>query len=137
MAEAAKTEMKTILEALSPGKLAEAQKHSSAIFTEANELLLKTARALWESQMELFRLKSEHAAKAFVPLKAGENPAAVFSEYYDHQRERVDQMITHMRKSNDLAMDFGWQLLAIYTRGFQHIAQDAQLSQQTGRSGKV
>jgi hypothetical protein len=39
MAEAAKPETKTTVEALSPARFMESQRHNTALFTEANELL--------------------------------------------------------------------------------------------------
>jgi Phasin protein len=125
MAEAAKPETKTTVEALSPARFMESQRHNTALFTEANELMLKTARALWESQTELFRLEAEHTTN-IAPPKTGENPAAAIAAYCDQLHERTDHLVAHMRKTNDLVRDYGWQLLGIYARGFGQAVRDGQ-----------
>jgi len=134
MAEAAKAETTTIMENLSPARIVESQRRNTALFSEMNELLLKTARAFWENQTELFRSQAEHASKGLTPLRPGENPAVAISAYCDQLHERTDHLVTHMRKTNDLLMDYGWQLLSIYTRGFRQTAQDVQSSDSIGRS---
>jgi hypothetical protein len=133
MAEAVKSETKATIEALSPTRFVESQKHNTALFSEANELMLKTARALWESQSELFRLEAEHVT-TIAPPKAGENPAATIAAYCDQLHERTDHLVAHMRKTNDLIRDYGWQLLGIYTRGFGQVVRDAQTP---GRNNKA
>jgi len=117
MAEAAKPETKTAVEALSTAGFMESQRHNTALFTEAHDLMLKTARALWENQSELFRLEVEHVT-TIAPPKAGENPAAAIAAYCDRLHEWTDHLVVHTRKTNDLVRDYGWQLLEIYTRGF-------------------
>ena len=126
MAETPKTDIKTIAETLSPARLAEAQKRNAAFFREAGELTTKTARALWESQTELLRLEAEEATKGFTLPKSGENPAAMMSACCTQQHERTERMIAHMRKTNDLVRDYGWQLLSIYTSGFSQVTPEGQ-----------
>jgi len=136
MAEAAKPEIKTTVETLSPTRFLESQKHSTALFSEANELMLKTARALWESQSELFRLEAEHTTN-MAPPRTGENPATAIAAYCDQLHERTDHLVAHMRKTNDLVRDYGWQLLGIYTRGFAQAARDSQASAPMVRNNKA
>ena len=126
MAEAAKAETKTFIEALSPINLVEAQKHNTAFITEVNELTMKTARDLWESQADLFRIQSEQATKGLVPVKTGASPAAAIAEYCDQQHERTAQMVAHMRKTNDLVLDYGWKVLGNYNQAFKQAAQNSQ-----------
>jgi hypothetical protein len=126
-----------VRENISPARIAESQRQNAALFTEVNELLLKTVRALWENQTEMFRSQAEHATKNIAPLKVGEHPASAISAYCDQMHERTEHLVAHMRKANDLVLDTGWQLLGIYTRGFKQAAQDVQTPEALGRSGKV
>jgi hypothetical protein len=136
MAEAAKPETKTTIEAISPTRFMESQAHNSALFSEANELMLKTARALWESQSELLRLEAERTTN-IAPPKAGENPVAAIATYCDQLHERTDHLVAHMRKTNDLVLEYGWQLVAIYTRSLRPVRQDSKASEPTIRNNKA
>ena len=59
-----------------PPNLVDAQERNTALITRANEVMVNIARAVWESEMELFRLESEQVAKTLVPLKLGDDPTA-------------------------------------------------------------
>ncbi len=144
MAEAAKAETETIMENisaarenLSPARIVKSQKQNAALFTEVNELLLKTARAIWENQTEMFRAQAQHASKNIAALKAGEPPTAAISAYCDQLHDRTDHLVAHMRKTNDLILDAGWQLLGIYTSVFRKAAQDVQAPEAFGRSARA
>jgi hypothetical protein len=110
-----------------PFDLVEAQERGVVFFTELNDLMVKTARAVSETQIELLRLDVEQGAKAFAPVKIGEDPGAM-SAYCDRLHEQTDRMIAQMRQVNDLYMDYGWGLLAIYAQGLRHAAGQSQTS---------
>lgn len=101
------------VESLFPPSLADAQERSSVMFTQASEILTQTARSLWESQTELFRLEAEQAARAFVPAANEGDPAAMTSVAFNQWRDTVEATIGHMRKVNDLTRNCGWELFAL------------------------
>ncbi len=108
-----------------PFNLVEAQDRGAVLFTRLNELMVKTIRAVWESETELLRLEAEHAAKCFVPPKIGEDPGTTIADYVDQLHRRTDRMIAEMRRVNDLFKDCGWQLVSIYADGLRQIAKPA------------
>lgn len=103
------------------------------LFTRLNELMVKTVRAVWESQTELLRLAVEQATKAFTPFKIGEDPNATLSAYCDQLHEQTDRMITQLRRVNDVCRDYGWQLAALYADGLRQATKQSQASQRGGR----
>ncbi len=111
-----------------PFNLVGAQERSVALFTQLNELMVKTARAVWESQTELVRLETEQATKTLAAPKIGEDPGVTMSAYCDQLHERTDRMIAQMRHINDLYKDFGWQLFAIYAESLRQAAKQSQAS---------
>jgi hypothetical protein len=110
-------------ETQSPFNFVEAQDHGVALFTQLNELMVKTTRAIWESETELFRLETEQAAKCFTPPKVGDDPGATVVDYCNQLHQRTDRMIAQMRHVNDLFKDYGWQLVSIYTDGLRQAAK--------------
>ena len=90
-------------ELLFPAHLSETQAEGAALFARANDLLLETARTIWESQSDLVRVQAEEAAKAFVPMKPGDDPAAVVAAYWDQWHDGTERLIAHMRRVNDAA----------------------------------
>ncbi len=124
-------------ELLFPTHLAETQAEGAALLARANDLLLDTARAIWESQSELLRVETEQAAKAFVPIRLGDDPAAALAAQWDQWHEESERVIAHMRHVNDAVRGYGWQLFEFYTEGFrlaQKPFQAAVRFQQTGPS---
>lgn len=109
-----------------PFTIVGAQERGVALFTQLNELLVKTARAVWESQTELLRLETEQATKSLFPVKIGEDPGETISAYCDQLHDRTDRMITQMRRINDLYKDYGWQLFAIYAEGLRQASKQSQ-----------
>lgn len=102
-----------------PFNLVDVQDRGAALFTHLNELMVKTTRAVWESETELLRLEAEHAAKCFVPPRFGEDPGTSIAEYCNQLRQRTDRMIAEMRRVNDLFKDCGWELVTIYAEGLK------------------
>lgn len=109
-----------------PFTIVGAQERGVALFTQLNELLVKTARAVWESQTELLRLETEQATKSLFPVKIGEDPGETISAYCDQLHERTDRMIAQIRRINDLYKDYGWQLFAIYSEGLRQASKQSQ-----------
>lgn len=120
MLDIPQTETKTTeAQAQFPANLIEAQERGAELFTRANELIVKTVRAIWESQTELLRLQTEQAAKSLFPLKVAEDPGATLCAYCYQAHEQTERMIAQMRHVNDLFRDCGWQLLTIYADGLR------------------
>lgn len=122
-------------EILFPAHLAETQAEGAALFARANGLLLDTARAIWESQGELFRVEAEQAARSFVPMRLGDDPAAALAAQWDQWHEESERVIAHMRRVNDAVRDYSWQLFEFCTEGFRLAQKPFQVAvrpQQTG-----
>lgn len=96
-----------------PPNLVEAQNRGNALMARVNEVIASTARAVWESEMELFHVESEYAAKSFLPIKPGDDPFAAISAYCDQWQEGSEKLLTHMRTVNDLVRKCGWDLIHI------------------------
>lgn len=101
------------IESLFPPSLADAQERNSVMFTQASEILTRTARALWESQTELFRLEAEQAARTIVPAANDADPAVMTSALFHQWHDAVEATIGHMRRVNDLTRNCGWELFAL------------------------
>lgn len=100
-----------------PFNFIDAQDRGAALFTQLNDLMVKTTRAIWESETELLRLEAEQAAKCFVPPKIGDDPGTTIADYLSNLHQRTDRMIAQMRNVNDHFKECGWQLFAIYANG--------------------
>ncbi len=111
-----------------PFNFVEAQDRGAALFTQLNELMVKTTRAIWESETELLRLEAEQATKCFVPPKIGGDPASTIADYCDQLRQQTDRMIAQMRRVNDLFKDCGWQVVALYADGLRQIGKQSTSS---------
>lgn len=106
--------------------LVEAQERNTALITRANEVMVNTARAVWESEMELFQLESEQVARSLVPLKLGDDPAAVVSAVCEQWQERSEKLLSHMRTVGDLVRKCGWDLFHIYQESLRGAAKPFQ-----------
>lgn len=101
-------------QSLFPISMLETQERNAALLTRAAEVMVGTARAVWESQTELFRLETEQAAKALEPLKFGTDPSATVAAYCSQWREGSEKAIAHVRTVGDLFRKCGWDLFHIY-----------------------
>ncbi|HKH81823.1 MAG TPA: hypothetical protein VKA03_09520 [Methylovirgula sp.] len=138
MLDIPQAETKTIqAEAQFPVNLVEAQERGAELFTLASELIVKTARAIWESQSELLRLETEQAAKAFAPPTIGEDPGTTMSAYCFQAHEQTDRMIAQMRRVNDLLRDCGWQLFTIYAESLRQGAKQFRVSPCSARKNQL
>jgi Phasin protein len=105
-----------------PPNLMQAHERNSALITRANEMMVNTARAVWESEMELLRLESEQFAKTLVPLKLGSDPAAAASVYCAQWQEGSEKLLNQMRTVSDLVRKCGWDLFQIYQESLHDAA---------------
>ncbi len=108
-----------------PFNIVGAQERGVALFTRLNELMVKTARSVWESQTELLRLETEQATKSLFPVKIGEDPGETISTYCDQLHDRTDRMVTQMRHINDLYKDYGWKLFGIYSEALHQASKQS------------
>ena len=126
MADSAQQPKSSETQTMFPPNLVEAQERNTALITRANEVMVNTARAVWESEMELFRLESEQVAKTLVPLKLGNDPAATVSAYCEQWQEGSEKLLNHMRTVNDLVRKCGWDLFHIYQESLREAAKPFQ-----------
>lgn len=101
----------------------EAQERNTTIIARANEVMVDTARAVWESEVKLFQLESEQVAKAIQPVKFGDDPASAVSVYCEQWQERSEKLLDHMRTVNDLIRKCGWDMFRVYQGGLQDAAK--------------
>jgi len=106
-----------------PPNLVEAQERNSAVITRASEVMVNTARAVWESEMELLRLESEQIAKTFIPVKLGDDPAAAVATCCEQWQEGSEKLLNHMRTVNDLVRKCGWDLFHIHQESLREAAK--------------
>lgn len=126
MADPAQQSKPSDTQTVFPPNLVEAQERNTALITRANEVMVNTARAVWESEMELFRLESEQVAKSLVPLKLGVDPTAVASAYCEQWQDSSEKLINHLRTVNDLVRKCGWDLFHIYQESLRESAKSFQ-----------
>jgi len=82
MSDAAHFQPKTAsIEALFPAKLLEAQERHAEFVSSANDIVVKTATAIGESQAELLRLETEQATQALVPPKLDKDAGSLLAAY--------------------------------------------------------
>lgn len=109
-----------------PSNLMGAQERNTTLITRVNEMMVNTARAVWESEMELFRLESEQVAKTLVPLKLSDDPAATVSAYHEQWQEGSEKLLNHMRTVSDLVRKCGWDLFHIYQESLREATKPFQ-----------
>lgn len=126
MAEFAQQSKPRDTQTVFPPNLVEAQERNTALITRANEVMVNTARAMWESEMELFRLESEQVAKTLVPLKLGDDPTAVVSAYCEQWQDGSEKLLGHIRAVIDLVRKCGWDLFHIYQDSVRETAKSFQ-----------
>lgn len=84
----------------------------ASAFARASETMLKTARSVWESEMELFRLEAETARNSLNVVHAGASPQALHGALEQWHRS-TEKAISHIRAIDDAVRECEWQLLAI------------------------
>ncbi len=96
---------------LFPVNFAEIQARQAGMIARANEIMVRTAKAVWEKETELFKLEAEQSRGALAPLKFVGNPMAAFSQFFDRWHGYTEKTITQMREISDLVRDCEWQML--------------------------
>lgn len=126
MADSAQQTKSSETQTMFPPNLVEAQQRNTAFITRANEVMAHTARAVWESEMELLRLESEQVAKTLVPLKPGDDPTATAAAYSEQWQAGSEKLLNHMRTVSDLVRKCGWDLFHIYQESVREAAKPFQ-----------
>jgi Phasin protein len=119
MTDTSQFEKTANLESLFPTKFLETQERNAEILTSANEIVVKTAKAIGENQTEFLQLEAEQASKAFTPVKFDTDAGAAISAYGNQWHEASQKLISHMRTINDLVFDCGWQLFKLGADSFR------------------
>ena len=116
------------MQSVLPPNLAEVQEYNSTLVRHTNEVMLNTARAVWDNQIEFFRFETEQLTKTLIPPKIGDDPALMLATCYQQWQEGSEKLITHMRTVSDLVRKCGWDLLNAYQEGAQETARSFQPS---------
>jgi hypothetical protein len=119
MTDTSQFEKTANLESLFPTKFLETQERNAEILTSANEIVVKTAKAIGENQTEFMQQEAEQASKAFTPIKFDTDPGTAITAFGNQWHENQQKLITHMRTINDLVLDCGWQLFKLCANGFR------------------
>jgi len=114
------------IQTLLPSNFEATQDHNTALMTRASAVMVDTARAVWERQMELFRLESEQLANILVPFAGGEDPAAKVSAWGERWQEDSEKLINRMRAVNDIVRKCGWELFRIYQESLREAIRPSQ-----------
>ena len=102
---------------------AEAQARGLASLAQVNTILVDTAKAIWENEMELFRLETEQARGALSPSLSCDNPMTAFSGMCAHWHETTEKSIQHIRAIQDRMRDCEWKILELFAENLnQHRA---------------
>lgn len=100
---------------------ADAQAQAARLFSHHNELMINTARTLWDSQTRLLQQQAEQAAAmAALPAARGD-PGEMVATCCQQWHEGFEQLIAHWRQMNDLMRDAHWQLLEAQTESLRQI----------------
>ena len=104
-----------------------AQIHTRNIATaaRANEILVNTAKAMWEKETELFKLESDQSRNMLAPIKPDGNPMAAFFGFWDRWHAHSEKTIANMREINDLARNCEWQLLGLVSENISALRHHA------------
>src|ERR1019366_6231652 len=91
-----------------PVNFAQIQARNAGMIARANEIMVRTVKAVWEKETELFKLEAEQSRGALAPLKSDDNPMTVFSQLFDRWHRYTERTITHVREINNLVRDCEW-----------------------------
>lgn len=110
-ATSGKTDIKTNGVENFPLHFAQMQARNIASMTRASEILAQSAKAVWDNEVEMFKLESENARQSFTPNGAA--PGASFSGLMGQIQRNTEATIGRMRAINDIVRDCEWQLLSL------------------------
>lgn len=94
--------------------VAELQARNIATFAEANNILIQTAKAIWENETQLFQAESQQARDSFASLKPGTAPASMMVDLFEQWHRNSEKSIGHLRNISDLMRDCEWRLLGLF-----------------------
>ena len=94
--------------------LAEVHARNIATFAEANNVLLQTAKAIWENGSQLFRTETEQARDSLAVFRPGKMPGLTAVDLFEHWHRNSEKTISHLRTISDLVRDCEWRLLSLF-----------------------
>jgi hypothetical protein len=94
--------------------MAEVQARNIATFSEANNILLQTAKAIWENETQLFQTETEEARDSMAALRPGKMPGLMAVDLFEQWHRNSEKAISHLRAINDLVRDCEWRLLSLF-----------------------
>lgn len=127
MAESPQQPKSSKTQSMFPAGLMQAQESNMALIMRANEILLDTARAVWESEMEFFRQEAERIAKLSVSSKSDNDPTQTVAAYSEQWQDSSEKLLQRVRTVNDLMLKSSWDLFHLYQRNLQDAAKPFQV----------
>lgn len=97
-----------------PLKTLAGQKRTAELLAHTNELLLSTARVIWEDQSNLLRHEMEQLSKSCMLFQPGTDIGAAAGASYDRWHDETERLVSHVRRTGDLLRECGWQLLTLH-----------------------
>jgi hypothetical protein len=109
-----KTEKQATPDTLFPIDFSQFQTRNVAVLAEANNILMQTAKAIWENETRLFQMETEQVRDSAANLRPGKMPASLFSDMFEQWHRNSEKSIEHLRAINDLMRSCEWQLLDLF-----------------------
>ena len=94
--------------------IAEMQARNIATFAEANDILMQTAKAIWESENQLFQAETQQARDSVAALHPGKMPGSMAVDLFEQWHRNSEKTIGHLRTISDLVRDCEWRLLSLF-----------------------
>lgn len=94
--------------------IAQAQARNIATFSEANNILLQTAKAIWENQSQLFQMETEQARDSMAAVRPGKMAGSMALDLFEQWHRNSEKTIGHLRTISDLIRDCEWRLLGVF-----------------------
>lgn len=126
MAESSLQSKSSKAQSMFPTDLMQAQERNMALLMHANEILLETARAVWESEMAFFKQETERISELSVPSKRDSDPTQAVAAYSEQWQDSSEKLLQRMRTVNDLMLKSSWDLFHLYRQGLQDAAKPLQ-----------
>lgn len=107
----------------------EAQRRYAELAGRAMEVMTGAARALWQSEMEFWRLGTAQAPGFAIPRGTGKDAAASMSGYLEQWQKNLDAMIEHLGTTSRLFRQYGWDLYNVCEDGLREAAKPVRAEQ--------
>lgn len=98
----------------------------AASFAQANELLMNTMRAIYQTQAEAVRDQAADMAKIWRPMESDDRPADVFMGVFEEVFKGTERLFASTQKTGDLMCDLGWQLSSLCVNNAEQLAAQLQ-----------